>query len=41
MAGAFMEDLANSRLVTLADAKNRPFLSKAASKLLYLFRSWA
>ncbi|MBI4802595.1 MAG: cardiolipin synthase B [Elusimicrobia bacterium] len=41
LAGAFMEDLANSKPVTLLEAKSRPFLSKAASKLLYLFRSWA
>lgn len=41
MARAFTEDLSNSRQVTLEEAKGRPFLSKAASKLLYLFRSWA
>lgn len=41
LAASFLKDLENSRPVTLADTKNRPFLSKAASKLLYLFRSWA
>lgn len=41
LAAAFMEDLANSRRVTFEEAKGRQFLSKAASKLLYLFRSLA
>lgn len=39
MARVFREDLKNSGPVTLADTKRRPFLSKASSKLLYLFRS--
>lgn len=40
MAQFFMDDLKNSKTITLADTKGRPFLSKASSKLLYLFRSW-
>lgn len=40
MARAFREDLKRSKLVTLADVKGRPFTAKAASKLLYLVRSW-
>ena len=36
----FMEDLKNSKEVTLAAARARPLLSKAASKLLYFFRYW-
>ena len=40
MAHFFRDDLKNSKPVTLADTKERPFLSKASSKLLYLFRSW-
>lgn len=40
MARAFEEDLKNSEQLTLAAVKNRPFISKAASRLLYLFRSW-
>ncbi len=39
MSSVFNEDLGGSRLVTLAETKSRPFLSKAASKILYLFRS--
>jgi len=39
MAGVFKNDLNSSRLVTLAETKSRPFFSKAASKILYLFRS--
>ncbi len=39
MARVFKDDLKGSRLVTLAEIKNRPFLSIASSKLLYLFRS--
>jgi cardiolipin synthase len=40
MALFFKEDLRNSKPVTPADTKGRPFLSKASSKLLYLLRSW-
>ena len=40
MARFFRDDLKNSKPVTLADTKGRPFLSKASSKLLYIFRSW-
>ncbi|OGR42991.1 MAG: hypothetical protein A2X35_04515 [Elusimicrobia bacterium GWA2_61_42] len=40
MARVFREDLKLSKLVTMEDVRNRPFTSKAASKLLYLFRSW-
>ena len=40
MANFFRDDLKHSKLVTLAETKGRPFLSKASSKLLYLFRSW-
>ncbi len=40
MARAFREDLKRSKLVTLEDVRRRPFTSKAASKLLYLVRSW-
>ncbi len=40
MTRAFREDLKKSRLVTFNDVKNRPFTAKAASKFLYLFRSW-
>lgn len=40
MARFFREDLKKSKPVSLADTKDRPFLSKASSKLLYLFRSW-
>ena len=40
MAHFFRDDLKNSKPVTLADTKRRPFLSKASCKLLYLFRSW-
>jgi cardiolipin synthase len=36
----FMEDLKGSKELTLAEVRARPLLSKAASKLLYLFRSW-
>jgi cardiolipin synthase len=39
MERVFMEDLANSKLVTLADTRNRPFLAKAAGKALYMIRS--
>ena len=41
LCAAFLEDLANSKAVTLEESRGRPFLSKAGSKLLYLFRSWA
>lgn len=41
MARAFREDLKKSRQVTLDDVRNRPLAAKAASRLLYLFRSWA
>jgi len=37
---AFRDDLKNSRLVTLAEVKRRPWTSKLGSKVLYLFRSW-
>ena len=40
MTRAFREDLKRSRLVTLDDVRHRPFTAKAASKFLYLFRSW-
>lgn len=40
VARAFREDLKNSRLVTLADVRGRPWTARLASKLLYLFRSW-
>ena len=40
MARAFREDLHNSRLITLEDVRRRPLTAKAASRLLYLFRSW-
>jgi len=39
MARVFKDDLKGSRLVTLAETKGRTILSKASSKLLYLFRS--
>jgi len=39
MARIFKEDLKGSRLVTLAETKDRTLLSKASSKLLYFFRS--
>ncbi len=40
MTRAFREDLKKSRLITLEEVKNRPLTAKAASKLLYLLRSW-
>ena len=40
MARAFREDLHNSRAITLGDVCRRPLTAKAASRLLYLFRSW-
>jgi len=40
MTKAFREDLRNSKLITLEEVKNRPLTSKAASKFLYMFRSW-
>ena len=39
VARVFRDDLKGSRLVTLAETKDRTILSKASSKLLYLFRS--
>jgi cardiolipin synthase len=39
MSRVFEEDLRGSRPVTRAETKSRPFLSKAASKILYFFRS--
>ncbi|HOW90004.1 MAG TPA: phospholipase D-like domain-containing protein, partial [Elusimicrobiales bacterium] len=39
MADAFKSDLGGSRRITLEDTEERPFISKAASKALYLFRS--
>lgn len=39
MSRVFKEDLKGSRLVTLAETKDRTVLSKASSKLLYFFRS--
>ena len=36
----FIEDLKGSKELTLSGVRARPLLSKAASKLLYLFRSW-
>jgi cardiolipin synthase len=41
MARAFREDLKRSRQITMEDVRNRPLAAKAASRLLYLFRSWA
>ncbi len=40
VARAFKDDMKNSAQITLAEVKGRPLVSKAASKLLYLFRSW-
>jgi cardiolipin synthase len=40
MTRAFREDLKQSKLITLEEVRNRPFTSKAASKFLYMFRSW-
>ena len=40
MARAFREDLKKSRLITFEEVRSRPFISKAVSKFLYLFRSW-
>ena len=40
MTRAFREDLKKCKLITLEEVKNRPFISKAVSKFLYLFRSW-
>ena len=40
MMRAFREDLKKCRLITLDDVRGRPFTAKAASKFLYLFRSW-
>lgn len=40
MTRAFREDLKRSKLITFEEVKNRPFISKAVSKFLYLFRSW-
>ncbi|MCM2267166.1 MAG: phospholipase D-like domain-containing protein [Elusimicrobiales bacterium] len=40
LARAFKDDLKNSRQVTLAEVKARPWTAKLGSKLLYLFRSW-
>ncbi|MDP2865326.1 MAG: phospholipase D-like domain-containing protein, partial [Elusimicrobiota bacterium] len=40
MTRAFREDLKKSKLITFEEVKNRPFISKAVSKFLYLFRSW-
>ena len=40
MARAFREDLKKSRLITLDEVRRRPLTAKAASKLLYLLRSW-
>ena len=39
VARVFKDDLKGSRLVTLAETRGRTILSKASSKLLYLFRS--
>jgi len=36
----FIEDLKGSKELTLSEVRARPLLSKATSKLLYLFRSW-
>lgn len=36
----FMEDVKGSKELTLSEVRARPLLSKAASKLLYLFRSF-
>ncbi|MCX5784330.1 MAG: phospholipase D-like domain-containing protein [Elusimicrobia bacterium] len=36
----FMEDIKGSKELTLSIVRSRPLLSKAASKLLYLFRSF-
>lgn len=40
MARAFRDDLKRCRAVTLQDVRRRPLTAKAASKLLYFFRSW-
>lgn len=40
MARAFREDLKKCKLITFEEVRNRPFISKAVSKFLYLFRSW-
>ncbi len=40
MSRSFRDDLRKCRLITLGDVRNRPLLSKALSKFLYLFRSW-
>ena len=40
MRRAFMADLENSRQITLAEVKARPFISRAVSRLLFFFRSW-
>jgi len=40
VARVFREDLKNSKQVTMADVRNRPFTAKAGSRLLYMFRSW-
>ncbi|OGS10925.1 MAG: hypothetical protein A2285_05235 [Elusimicrobia bacterium RIFOXYA12_FULL_57_11] len=40
MTRAFMEDLKNSEQISLAAVKTRPFVSRAASRFLYFFRSW-
>jgi len=40
LSRAFREDLKNSRLVTLADVRGRPWTARLASKVLYFFRSW-
>jgi cardiolipin synthase len=39
MTRAFREDLKKSRMLQLAEVRGRPLMAKAASKLLYLFRS--
>lgn len=40
MEKAFASDLRNCRRVSLEEARGRPFLSRAGSRLLYLVRSW-
>jgi len=40
MTRAFREDLKNSEPISYAAVNDRPLASKAASKILYFFRSW-
>lgn len=40
MSRSFRDDLKKCRPITLDEVRGRPLVSKALSKLLYLFRSW-